>query len=301
VRKGNKVSSCKAILVTGCSGGFGRLIAEGLAREGHQVFASMRGIQGANAKARVELEALAQRENLALRVVEVDVTNTASIERAVTQVVETTGRIDVLVNNAGVAIIGLNEALTLDQAKWIFDTNFFGYLRMDRAVLPYMRKQGGGLLVHVASVLARVPLPFMGIYCASKAAIEVLAETFRYELSSLGIDSLIVEPGAYPTNMVVKAGIRPADDARAIEYGPLAQRADTLLRGIAQACSGSDSQEVADAVAKLIKMPIGKRPLRTLVGQDALIACELNDTTAQTQNRLMEAVGVADLMTIVRE
>jgi NAD(P)-dependent dehydrogenase (short-subunit alcohol dehydrogenase family) len=109
------------------------------------------------------------------------------------------GRIDILVNNAGYALYGLAETATLEQAKRIMETNFFGVVRMNRAVLPHMRRQGSGLLVHISSGAGRVGAPGLGLYSASKFALEALAEAYRYELAAQGIDSVIVEPGGYVT------------------------------------------------------------------------------------------------------
>src|SRR5258706_2372662 len=127
------------VLVTGCSSGFGRLSVESLARKGYRVFASMRESAGRNASARDQLAELARRERLFLKVIDLDVTDEGSVNRAVDGVIADAGRIDVLVNNAGFAYWSLTEGFSLEQAQRIFDTNFFGVVRMNRAVLPHMR------------------------------------------------------------------------------------------------------------------------------------------------------------------
>jgi NAD(P)-dependent dehydrogenase (short-subunit alcohol dehydrogenase family) len=134
------------VLITGASSGFGRLIAETLARKNYQVFATMRNVNGRNAAAVREIAELAERESLSLQTFELDVTDDASIESAVSEVVAKCGRVDVLVNNAGYGIMDLAESVTLAQAQRQFDTNFFGVLQMNRAVLPAMKRQGNGLL-----------------------------------------------------------------------------------------------------------------------------------------------------------
>src|SRR5260370_28937517 len=196
------------ILITGGSSGFGRLIAETLARKGYFVFATMRAVQDRNANAAGELFELAERESLQLRVLELDVTDDASVERSVNAGIGETDRIEVLVNNAGYALVGLAEACTVEQAQRILNTNFLGAVRMNRAILPHMRHRGSGLLVHISSGAGRIALPGLGFYSASKFALEALAETYRYELAPQGIDSVIVEPGAFPT-----AGIENAEPA----------------------------------------------------------------------------------------
>ena len=111
------------------------------------------------------------------------------------------GRIDVLINNAGIASAGVTEAFTPDQAKVVFNTNVVGVLRTSRAVLPAMRRQGDGLIINIGSILGRVTFPFFAIYGASKFTIEALTDSLRYEVSQLGIDVALVQPSAYPTSM----------------------------------------------------------------------------------------------------
>jgi NAD(P)-dependent dehydrogenase (short-subunit alcohol dehydrogenase family) len=143
----------QTILVTGSTSGFGRLTVETLARQGYRVFAGMRGAAGKNASAAEALRALAQREALALQTIEIDVTDDASVERAIAEIIETVGRLDVVVNNAGVSYSGPLEAFTLEQVRQQFETNVFSVLRVNRAVQPQMREQGGGLLLQIGSIV----------------------------------------------------------------------------------------------------------------------------------------------------
>lgn len=292
----------KVVLVTGSSSGFGRLTAETLARKGYTAFASMRDVAGRNAPASEELRALAEGEGLALQVVELDVTDDASVERAVAEVIDKAGRIDVVVNNAGLFYVGVTEAFSLEQAKRVFDTNVLGVMRVNRAVLPHMRRQRSGLLVHIsAAVVGRLVLPFAGISNAAKFALEALAESYRYELSALGIDSVLVEPGLYPTGLLGKIP-GPADEARAQEYGPTAEIPANMLSGFADFLSGPDApdvQEVADVVATLIATPAGQRPLRTVIaGEEGQNVLRLNEVAEQEQRGVMELFGLDHLMTI---
>src|SRR5258707_12418544 len=194
----------QTILVTGSTSGFGRLTVETLARQGYRVFAGMRAAAGKNAPAAEELRALAQREQLALHSVEIDITDDASVEQAIASVVGSTGRLDVVVNNAGVSYVGPLEAYTLKQVQQQFDTNVFCVLRVNRAALPHMRRQGSGLLLHIGSIAGRVALPFQGLYAATKFALEALTEAYRYELAPFGIDAAIIEPGTYPNPIASK-------------------------------------------------------------------------------------------------
>ena len=144
------------VLITGASTGFGRNAAEKLARRGHRVFATMRDIHGRNALHRAALERLAASESLLLHVLELDVIDDRSVDDAVGSALEQAGRLDVVINNAGVAGIGVTEAFTLEQVQQMFDVNFFSVVRVNRAVLPSMRQRRSGLLIHVSSGAGRV-------------------------------------------------------------------------------------------------------------------------------------------------
>ena len=143
----------QTVVVTGSNSGFGRLIVETLARQGYIVFAGMRATSGRNAPAADELRAMAGREQLAIHIVELDVTDDASVEQAITSVIARTGRLDIVVNNAGVAYSGPLEAYTPEQVRQQFETNVFGMLRVNRAALPQMRQQGRGLVLRMGSVV----------------------------------------------------------------------------------------------------------------------------------------------------
>jgi NAD(P)-dependent dehydrogenase (short-subunit alcohol dehydrogenase family) len=285
----------KTVLVTGCSSGFGRAISETLARKGYHVFASMRNANTRNAGARDALLALAAREGVKLNVIDLEVTDDSSVERAVAGIIADTGRIDVLVNNAGYALFGMTEAFTVEQAQRIFDTNFFGIVRMNRAVLPHMRRQGEGLIVHITSAGGRGVLPGMGLYIATKFAVEALAECYRYELSQARVDCITVEPGPYRTEIFGKVEAA-ADLTRASEYGAVAD----VPGQIAAALEASDApiQDVADEVARLIDTPAGSRPLRTLVGPIAGAFQPINEVSAQIQRDLLIGMGLGHLISV---
>jgi NAD(P)-dependent dehydrogenase (short-subunit alcohol dehydrogenase family) len=288
------MNPAKVVLITGCSSGFGRLMAETLARKHYQVFATMRAVQDRNAKTAHELRALAEREALSLHVLELDVTDDASVERAVDDALAQAGRIDILVNNAGYALFGLAETATLEQAKRIMETNFFGVVRMDRAVLPHMRCQGSGLLVHMSSGAGRVGVPGLGLYSASKFALEALAETYHYELAAQGIDSVIVQPGAYVTAVFEKRE-ETADRSRASTYGP----ANEIPKSVIGALSSStvNPQEVVDSVVDLIELPAGNRPLRVPMGLPAMDGFGgLNYISEQLLKNFLELIGVGPLV-----
>jgi NAD(P)-dependent dehydrogenase (short-subunit alcohol dehydrogenase family) len=288
--QGGFMASSQVILITGSSTGFGRLFAETLSRHGHTVFASMRDPGGRNAQYASDLRSLAERESLHLHVLELDVTDDASVERAVRTVVDHSGGIDVAINNAGYGLFGLTEAVTTEQARQLMDTNFFGSVRVNRAVLPHMRRQRSGLLMYISSGAGRVVIPTMGFYCASKFALEALAEAYSYELAGQGIESVIVEPGAYQT-AVFGNSVVVADASRAGSYGAVNQFADKI--GAALAKSAGNAQDVADVLLHIIDTPAGQRQLRYRVSAANFGVDEINDLSANVQARFLEAFGLS--------
>jgi NAD(P)-dependent dehydrogenase (short-subunit alcohol dehydrogenase family) len=279
----------KVVLITGTSSGFGRLIAKTLARKKYRIFATMRDVRGRNAAVAREIAELAKGESLSLKTLELDVTNDSSVEGAVSKVVLECGRIDVLVNNAGFGIMDLAETVTTTQARRQFDTNFFGAVRMNRAVLPAMRRQQSGLLLHVSSGGGRLAIPGMGLYCASKFAMEALAEVYRYELASQGIDSVIIEPGAYATPIMAKLE-RGEDPKRKTGYGEMAEVPEKLKARIGN--SRGNPQEIADAVLRIIETPAGQRQLRYRVGPGGPGVQRINTVTDEVQAQMLEAFGI---------
>jgi NAD(P)-dependent dehydrogenase (short-subunit alcohol dehydrogenase family) len=291
------MSSQQVVLVTGSKSGFGRGIAETLARQGHRVFASLRDVDGRNASYAKELHDLAQREQLALSVLELDVTDDTSVNQAVREVIEQAGRIDVVVNNAGFSSGGITEGFTLDQFRAIMEVNFFGPVRMNRAVLPHMRQQGNGLLIHISSISGGLVFPFTTLYVASKWALEALAEGYHYELAPLGIEAVLVEPSLFPTE-ILSSFQTPHDQERLSGYGSINDIVAQILRTIEAANSSPDApdpQIVVDVVADLIARPRGTRPLRTTVGNDLGLA-SLNTAKAQIQQALLSSWGLAEAL-----
>ena len=286
----------KTVLITGSSTGFGRDTVETLARSGYRVFASMRATGGKNREHAEALRSLAAAENLNIDIIDLDVTSSVSVERAVAYVLENAGRIDVLINNAGIASAGVSEAFTPEQAQALFDTNVFGILRTTRAVLPSMRQRREGLVINVGSILGRVTFPFFGIYGASKFAVEALTESFRYELSQLGVDVVLVQPSAYPTPMYSNAQ-QPGDADRGGEYGDIGEIPGKMFAHfmqVFQAANGPNPHDVAEAITDLIAQPKGKRPFRTVVGAP-FGADVVNAQSEPVQNRVVEGLGLGDL------
>ena len=284
----------RVVLITGSSTGFGRATAEAMARRGYSVFATMRDSAGRNTSHREALESLAKRENLALRVLEMDVASDESVLSATQEALKSAGRIDVVVNNAGVAMLGITEAYSIAKMQRLFEVNVFGAARVNRAVLPAMRRQRSGLLIHVSSAAGRVVVPYVGIYSASKFALEALADSYRSELAPFGVDSVIVEPGIHRTP-ILENFQAPDDEGRAAEYRPDADyvaRVKAVFDAANAAPETPGSEEVAEAFIRLVEMPAGTRPLRTvptpaiapLLEPHNLAADQLRQTAAQIFN-----------------
>jgi NAD(P)-dependent dehydrogenase (short-subunit alcohol dehydrogenase family) len=292
------MNTAKIVLITGASTGFGRDTAETLARAGHRVFASMRGVDAKNREHADELRSVAASTGVAITPIELDVTSDASVEHAVAAVLRTTGRIDVLVNNAGIASAGVSESFTPSQVRDLFEVNVIGVHRVTRAVLPVLRRQRDGLIVNVGSVLGRVTLPFFGIYGASKFALEALTESYRYELSELGIDVSLVQPSAYPTQMY--SNVQVAIDAgRASEYGEVGAIPAAMFQHFMDVFRGPeapDPHEVGAAIARLIDAPRAKRATRTIVGAP-FGADTVNAQTAPVQAEVVRSLGLGHLDT----
>ena len=292
----------QVILVTGAGTGFGRLASEVLAEAGHTVYATMRDVGGHNKAHADEIGAAAQAKGVDLRPLELDVGSEESCRQAVGAVIAEQGRLDVVVNNAGMLMIGVTEAFTPEQALEVFDTNAVSWLRVNRAALPHMREQGEGLVVYVGSVTSCILSPFQGPYCAAKAAGDVLAETMHYENTRYGIDSVIVQPGAYTKDTNHFGGARhAADETVAAQYGrindlppKLAERLDSLVQPGAR----TDAAEVAEKIRDVIAMAPGTRPFRVVVDPQHHGAQEVNEIRGRMQREFMRRFGIEDLMTV---
>lgn len=249
------------VLITGCSSGFGKLSALNFARKGDTVFASMRNTAKAG-----ELEQAKQAESLPIEIVQLDVTDDASVEGAVRQVIDAAGGIDVLVNNAGLGIHGPLEETDDDEMKEIFETNFFGAMRVMRAVVPKMREQKSGTIVNVSSLAGRVVAPYGGTYSASKYALEAASEALHYELHPFGIRVLLIEPGGFETEFDGNRRLA----RRFTEGSPyleLEQRFEQSLTRLPGGNERGDAQDVAEAIYNAVNTDQPK--FRYLVGQDA--------------------------------
>jgi NAD(P)-dependent dehydrogenase (short-subunit alcohol dehydrogenase family) len=253
-------------LITGCSSGFGLATALHFARAGETVVAGVRHVNRAT-----ELEHWCAREGLAVDVVTLDVDDEASVARAVAGVVDAHGRLDVLVNNAGVGLSGAIEESTDADVRQLFETNVFGPLRLLRAVLAVMRHQGGGVVVNISSLSGVVSAPFSGVYSATKFAVEALSEALHYEVKPFGIRVAIVEPGRFATTAFNDNRLVAGPDAS--PYSERRHRWDAAMERL----PGRDQPAEADAVALAVYEAATRddHPLRCLVGADAELVAGL--------------------------
>ena len=232
-----------------------------LLQKGHQVAASMRDIHGKNKNVADELR------KAGAKIIEIDVTDDTSVNNGVQKAITDLDGLDVLINNAGLGVLGMQEFFTPADFQKVFDINVFGVQRMNRAVVPYFREKKNGLIVYTSSLLGRIALPFYGAYQSSKWALEALAENYRVELSGFGIENCIVEPGGYPTAFSDNL-LRPSDNSREVGYGDFAKVPEAALHNFENVLKNNpqqNPQKVADAFAELIEKPKGDKPFRTAV------------------------------------
>lgn len=249
------------VIITGASGGFGFLTCQTLKAQGHEVVGTMRSTTGKNEEANKTLT------SAGVQIVEMDVTSEESVNNGIEKAISVLGGLDVIINNAGVGVTGMQEHFTAEDMQKVFDVNVFGVQRVMRATLPYLRKQGKGTAVFVSSLLGRMTFPFYGVYNSSKWALEALAENYRVELSVFGVESCLVEPGGYPTTFMDNL-IRPSDQSRDESYGEFMNVPAAMFEGFGQAMENNPEQrpqKVADAIAELLAKPYGEKPMRTTV------------------------------------
>ncbi len=182
-------------LITGCSSGIGYETSILLAQNGFRTYATMRNTDKGD-----KLKEIAEKENLDLKIIKLDVTDDYSIQNAIKEIVQETNRIDVLVNNAGNNIAGAVEDLSIEEFKEQFETNFFGLIRVTKVVLPIMRKQNNGIIVNLSSIAGKMAIPLNSAYVSSKFAVEGFSESIRYELEDFGIKVILIEPGVIKSN-----------------------------------------------------------------------------------------------------
>ena len=286
------------ILITGAGTGMGRLAARALADAGHTVYATMRDPNGRNAARAADLLDYATEHSVDLRGVELDVLSQDSANAAVAKVIE--GRLDVVIHNAAHLYYGVTVAFTPEQVLAAYDTNAVGALRVNRATLPVLRRQGSGLLLWVGSGTSMVVPPFLAPYTAAKAAMDSLAESVSVEVARYGIETSIVMPGPFTqgTEHFPNAA-RAADDDVAAEYDKIADAianngaaTEALFApGVVQ-----DVQAVADEIVRIVGLPHGERPYRTSVDFSDFGDVPVSAVSMAQRERLLKRFGLGDVL-----
>ena len=291
----------RTILITGASSGFGRVGALYYAGLGAKVIATMRGLPRPEADT---LAAEAAKEKLDLHIVEIDVTSDASVAAGTAKALEIAGgRIDTLINNAGIGITGPVEVQDMEATKLIFDTNVLGIQRMQLALLPQMRAAKGGQIFNISSQLGRVIVPGGGHYSATKFAVEALSEQLAYELVPHGIEVTEIQPGGYPTKVWVNrnaytGALKRRSDAAVLEaYAPFTRGMGT------EDGSGrsADPMDVPMAIAEIMAMPAGKRPLRRAVHPGNKPQEAINRVSAEVQVAWLGGSALGPLIKAVHD
>jgi NAD(P)-dependent dehydrogenase (short-subunit alcohol dehydrogenase family) len=252
-------------LITGSSGGFGLLTSIELAKAGFRVVATMRDLAR-----RGPLDQAASAAGVKLEIRQLDVTSFDTIPGFVGQVVQDFGRLDVLVNNAGFAVAGFAEDIRLEELRLQFETNFFGAVAMTKAVLPTMRRQGSGHIIQISSVSGLNGAATVSSYAASKHALEGWSESLRFEVNALGIKVVLVEPGAFQTDIWTRGAVMGKDATK--ETSPNFQRS-LRMRETVEKIPKANPIAVARLIVVIAQNPNPK--MRYLVGRDAKIQLAL--------------------------
>jgi short-subunit dehydrogenase len=248
------MSDQKVVLITGVSSGIGSATAEHLVSRGYRVFGTARPPQKASAIPGVSLLSL-------------DVTLAPSVSHAVQAVLEAAGRIDVLVNNAGLGVFGAFEETSIEQAQALFDTNVFGVIRTSKAVLPHMRARGSGLIVNVSSVQGFIPAPYAAVYSSTKHALEGLSESLDHEVRQFGIRVVLVQPG------FTRTGFEAHSVAAAAHLDVYEKERSRVAAAVAANFEAApEARSVAEEIARAIESPYR---LRRPVGSQAKLVGRL--------------------------
>ena len=277
----------KVAVVTGSSTGIGYETSLMLARNGFQTYGTMRKLEEEKSKPLTEV---AKNENLQLQVIELDVDNDKSVTDAINTIVDERKRIDVLINNAGYALGGALEDSSMNEIKAQFETNFFGAVRVMKAVLPVMRRQGAGKIVNITSMGGRISIPLSSSYHGSKFALEGLSESIQYELEPFGIKIILIEPGAVGSNFWKNIKIAKSSSDSNSQY---TQFGNKILKAFKEMEEDVISPSV---VAKVILEAVtsDNPQLRYIVGEDAskTIEARKNMSDKEFGNLIKKQFGI---------
>ena len=268
----------KVAVVTGTSSGIGFETALALARDGYYTYATMRDTTKSD-----KIKELVQKENLKIDVLELDVDSENSAKTAIKHILDQKQRIDVLVNNAGWALWGCVENVSVDEFKTQFETNFFSIIRLIHEVAPTMRKQSSGTIVNISSVVGRIGFPASPAYISSKFALEGLSESLRFELAPFGVNVVIIEPGVIKTSFMKNMKLAKKSELDPV-YRDITAKVISGVKMMAE--MGTPPKEVANTIMKALK---DEKPLpRYIVGNDASMFLEAkkNKTDIEFENYL---------------
>jgi NAD(P)-dependent dehydrogenase (short-subunit alcohol dehydrogenase family) len=254
----------KVAVVTGSSSGIGFETSLLLSRNGVYTYATMRNLNKSQ-----QINDVAEKENLPLKVLQLDVTDDKSVKDAIRQVKDESSRIDVLINNAGYDVMGAVEDISIEEFKSQFETNLFGVIRVTKEVLPIMRNQRAGNIINISSVGGKIGIPLNSAYISSKFALEGLSESMRYELEQFGIDVILIEPGVVKSNFFENADVANNNTNNTISaYSQLTQNLYEGFEPMLKSNSSSLPSDVAKIIYKAIES--NNREVRYLVGKDAI-------------------------------
>lgn len=277
----------KVAIVTGSSSGIGLETSLLLSRNDFYTYATMRNLDKSKMIAKLK-----QRENLPLEFLQLDVNNDESVKKAIQKITTEQERIDVLVNNAGYALVGPLEELSVEEFREQFETNVFGVIRVTQAVLPIMRRQRNGTIVNISSVAGKIGFPLTSAYVSSKFALEGLSESMAYEVSQFGIKVIIIEPGVIKTNLNnnLKVGKR-VNTSSDSPYGEMTQK--RISRFTPRFESGTPPIEVAKVILNaIISAKNQSSQLRYLAGNDALKLMEIRNNMSDKEFSKIVKKGV---------
>ena len=278
----------RVAVVTGSSSGIGFETSLTLARNGFHTYATMRNLEEKSN----HITNMAKKENLPLKAIQLDVNTEKSVIEGINRISEETKRIDVVVNNAGYALMGALEETSMDEIKALFETNFFGALRVMQAVIPTMRKQRKGKIVNVTSVAGRIALPLNSVYHGTKFALEGLSESIQYELESFGIKIILIEPGGVGSNFIknLKMATAKASDPTRSPYRRIENRMQEAFKKIEQ--NGIHPSEVARVILDAVTSEDPQ--LRYLVGNDAstIMEARKNMSDREFENMRKNQFGI---------
>lgn len=290
------MKNSKVVLITGSSSGFGLLTANALAKEGYIVYASMRKISTKN---KYIASILRAKQNI--NIIELDVRDDESITNAIQAIIKKEKRIDILINNAAIGAMGVTEQFSINDFIKQYDTNVFGVFRVTKKVLPHMRKNNSGLIIFISSIMGRFAAPFYSIYSSTKFALEALAEAWSFECRQVGIDMIIVEPGAFPTTSFGNnmQNHKPTGNISLDEYGSLANVPTEIslhFQEMERTQQFQSPDSFVEQIIDIISNPKTKN-LRVVIDNDCgLIVDEFNSKSDKINKVLIKNLGMKTLL-----